>query len=175
MGPATGRPTPLVGRLRGSTPLFNPVHREVMALPLPEFHQFHFMFSAPLLSLVLSLSKFIRKRRKRFPSFAFPFASHLHLVFTFFSSQECVCGGTTTPQERFCGASSPTRTILWSIITHKNDFCERQPYPTRTTNSWTSDLVFTNSHIILPSVWFVCLLQCLSGTSEGRCREQSRR
>ena len=66
------------------------------------------------------------------------------------------CGGTTAPQERFCGALSPTRTILWSVITHKNDFCERQPCPTRTTNSRTADLIFTNSHIILPSVWFVC-------------------
>ena len=88
--------------------------------------------------------------------------------------QERVCGGTTTPQEQFCGASSPTKMILWSVITHKNDFCERQPCPTRTTNSWTTDF-FTNSHIILPSVWFVCLLQCLSGTSEGRYREHSRR
>ena len=69
------------------------------------------------------------------------------------------------PQERFCGVLSPTRTI----------FCERQPCPTRTTNSWIADLVFTISHIILLSVWLVCLLQCLSGTSEGRCREQSRR
>ena len=166
---------PQAGRARGDTPLFNPVHREPMALPLPEFHQFHFVIFSPLLSLLLFLSTFIRKRRKRFPSFAFPFASHLHFVFTFFALQERVCGGTTTPQERFCGASSPTRMILWSVITHKNDFCERQPCPTRTTNSWTAYLVFTNSHIILPSVWLVCLLQCLSGTSEGRCREQSRR
>ena len=142
MGPATGRPTPLVDRLRGSTPLFNPVHRKLMALPLPEFHQFHFVFSAPMLSLVLSLSKFIRKRRKRFPSFAFSFASHLHFMFTFFSLQERVCGGTTTPQERFSGASSPTRTILWSVITHKNNFCERQQSPTRTTNSRTADFDF---------------------------------
>jgi len=94
-----------------------------MALPLPEFHQFHFMLSIPLPSLLLFLSKFIRKRRKRFP----PFASHLHFVFTFFSSQERVCGGTNTPQERFCGALSPTRMILWSVITHKNDFCEIAP------------------------------------------------
>jgi len=120
--------------------------------PSAQFYQFHSEFLLPLLSLLLFLPKFIRKRRKRFPSFAFSFASHLHLVFTFFSSQERVCGGTTTPQERFCGASSPTRTILWSVITHKNDFCERQPCPTRTTNSRTADLIFTNSHIILPSV-----------------------
>ena len=113
---AACRPTPLVGRLRGSTPLFNPVHRELMALPLLEFHQFHFVFSAPLLSLLWFLSKFIRKRRKRFPSFAFSFASHLYFVFTFFSLQERVCGGTTTPQERFCGVSSPTRMILWSVM-----------------------------------------------------------
>ena len=171
MGPATGRPTPLVGRLMGSTPLFNPVHRELMALPLPEFHQFHFVFSTPLLSLVLSLSKFIRKRRKRFPSLAFSFAFHVYLLpFT----RTCLWW-YNYPARMVCGASSPTRTILWSVITHKNDFCERQPCPTRTTNSWTGDLVFTNSHIIPPSVWFACLLQCLSGTSEGRCRERSRR
>ena len=122
LGPAIGRPTPLVGRLRGSTPLFNPVQRELTALPLPEFHQFHFVFSAPLLSLLLFLSKFKRKRRKRLQSFAFSFASHLHFVFTFFPSQERVCGGTTTlqewfvvrhrPQERFCGVLSPTRMIF---------------------------------------------------------------
>ena len=43
-------------------------------------------------------------------------------MFTFFPSQERVCGGTTTPQEwfvvrhrpqeRFCGVLSPTRTIF---------------------------------------------------------------
>ena len=137
---ASHRPAdPLAGRLRGSVPLFNPVYREPMALPLPEFHQSHFMFFLPLLSLLLFLSKFIRKR---FPSFAFLFASHLHFVFTFFSLQERVCGGTTTPQERFCGASSPIRTILWSVITHKNNFCERQQSPTRTTNSRMADFDF---------------------------------
>ena len=123
-----------------------------MALPLPEFHQFHFVFSAPLLSLILSLFKFIRKRRKRFPSLAFSFAFHVYLLpFT----RTCLWW-YNYPARMVCGASSPTRTILWSVITHKNDFCERQPCPTRTTNSWTADLVFTNSHIILPSVWFVC-------------------
>ena len=146
-----------------------------MALSLPKLYQFHSMLFLPLLSLLLFLSKFIRKRRKRFSPFAFSFASHFHFVFTFFSLQERVCGGTTIPQERFCSASSPTRMILWSVITHKNDFCERQPCPTRITNSWTADLVFTNSHIILPSDWLLCLLQCLSGTLEGRCQEHSRR
>ena len=165
----------MVGRLRGGTPLEEPVHRELMALSLPKLYQFHSVLFLPLLSLLLFLSKFIRKRRKRFPSFAFSFASHLHFVFTFSSSQECVSGGTTTPQERFCGTSLPTRSILWSVITHKNDFCERQPCPTRTTNSWTADFVFTNSHITLPSVWLICLLQCLLGTSEGRFRERSGR
>ena len=148
----------MVGRLRGGTPLFNPVHREPMALPLPEFHQFHFVLSLPLHSLLLFLSKFIRKRRKRFPSFAFSFASHLHFVFTFFSLQERVCGGTTTPQERFCGASSPTRMILWSVITHKNDFCERRPSPARITNSRTADLYLTNSHITILSS--CCVFLC---------------
>ena len=33
--------------------------------------------------------------------------------------------------------------------------CERQPCPTRTTNSWTANLVFANSHIILLSIWLV--------------------
>ena len=142
MGPATGQPTPMVGRPLGGATLFKLVHRELMALPLPESYQFHFVFFLPLLSLLLFLSKFIRKRRKIFPSFASSFALHLHFVFTFFSSQERVCGGTTTPQERFCGASSPTRTILWSVITHKNDFCERQPCPARTTNSRTANFGF---------------------------------
>jgi len=123
LGPATGRPTPLVDRLRGSTPLFNPVHRELMAFPLPEFHQFHFVFSTPLLSLVLSLSKFIRKRRKRFPSLAFSFAFHVYLLpFT----RTCLWW-YNYPARMVCGASSPTRTILWSVITHKNDFCEIAP------------------------------------------------
>ena len=110
LGPATGRPTPLVGRLRGSTPLFNPVHREPMALPLPEFHQSHFVFIAPLLSLFLSLSKFIRKRRKRFSSFAFLFAFRVYLL----------------PFTRTClrWYYYPARTVLWCIIAHKNDFVE---------------------------------------------------
>ena len=125
------------------------------------------MLFLPLLSLLLFLSKFIRKRRKRFPSFASSFASHLHFVSTFFSLQERVCGGITTPQERFCGASSPTRMILWSVITHKNDFCERQPCPTRTTNSWTANLVFANSHIILPSIW-LALSAAMSFRNIGR-------
>ena len=51
--------------------------------------------------LLLFFSKFIRKRRKIFPCFAFLVAFHLHFVFTFFSLQERVCGGTTTPQEWF--------------------------------------------------------------------------
>ena len=140
LGQPHGRPTSLVGRPWGGTPLFNPVHRELMALPLPKFYQFHLVFFLPLLSLLLFLSKFIRKRRKK--KYFLPLHPHLHFVFTFFSSQERVWGGSTTPQERFCGASSPTRTILWSVITHKNDFCERQPCPTRTANSWTADLDF---------------------------------
>ena len=122
---ASHRPAdPLVGRLSGGVPLFNPVHREPMALPLLEFHQSHFMFFLPLLSLLLFLSKFIRKRRKKFPTFALPFAYHLHFVFTFFSLQERICGGTTTPQEWFCCASSHTRTILWSVITHKDSWLD---------------------------------------------------
>ena len=88
-------------------------------------------------------------------------------MFTFFTSQERVCGGTTTPQEWFCGASSPTRTILWSVITHKNDFCERRSCPTRTTNSWTANLAFANSHIILPSIWLV-LYAAMSFRNIGR-------
>ena len=110
MRPATGRPTPLVDRLRGSTPLFNPVHRELMAFPLPEFHQFHFVFSTPLLSLVLSLSKFIRKRRKSFPSLAFSFAFRVYLL----------------PFTRTClwWYNHPARTVLWCVIAHKNDFVE---------------------------------------------------
>ena len=67
--------------------------------PSAQLYQFRSKLSFPLLSLLLFLSKFIRKRRKRFPSFAFSFASHLHFVFTFFSLQEHVCGGTTAPQE----------------------------------------------------------------------------
>jgi len=136
--PATGRPTPLVDRLRGSTPLFNPVHRELMTLPLPEFHQSHFVFIAPVLSLFLSLSKFIRKRRKRFSSFAFLFAFRVYLL----------------PFTRTClwWYHYSTRTVLWCVITHKNDFvecyhkqeqfCEKQPCPTRTTNSRMADFDF---------------------------------
>ena len=121
MGPATGRPTPwsadsVVALLYKNRCIGSPWHS------LYPVYQFHSELLLPLLSLLLFLSKFIRKRKKRFPSFAFPFASHLHFVFTFFSSQERVCGGTTTPQEWFCGASSPTRMILWSVITHKNNF-----------------------------------------------------
>ena len=85
-----------------------------MALPLPEFHQFHFVLSLPLLSLLLFLSKFIRKRRKTFPSFAFSFASHLHFMFTFISLQEHV----------LWWYHYLVRMVLWCVIAHKNDFVE---------------------------------------------------
>ena len=95
------------------------------------------LLSSALFALV-SLQVHKKKKKKHF----LPLHSHLHLVFTFFSLQEHVCGGTTTPQERFCGASLPTRPILWSVITHKNEFCERQPCPARTTNSRTANFGF---------------------------------
>ena len=34
--------------------------------------------------------------------------------------------------------------FLWSVITYKDDFCERQPCPARTTNSRTANFGFTN-------------------------------
>ena len=108
MGPATGRP--MAGRLRGGTPLFNPVHREPMALPLPEFHQFHFVLSLPLLSLLLFLSKFIRNRRIIFMSFASSFAFRVYLLLF---ARTCLWW-----------YYYPARTILWCIITRKNDFVE---------------------------------------------------
>ena len=90
--------------------------------PCPSSTSFTSCSSSPLLSLLLFFSKFIRKRRKIFPCFAFLVAFHLHFVFTFFSLQECVCGGILPrkngfvvrhrPQERFCGVLSPTRTIF---------------------------------------------------------------
>ena len=69
------------------------------------------------------------------------------------------------PQERFCGVLSPTRTI----------FVRGNHAPQGLLTLGQLTWFFTNSHIILLSVWFVCLLQCLSGTSEGRCRECSGR
>ena len=128
-----------------------------LAPPLSPWHSLCLVLlvslQAPSSSALFALvSLHVHKKKKKKISLFCILTSHLHFVFTFFSSQECVCGGSTTLQERFCGASSPTRTILWSVITHKNDFCERQPCPTRTTNSRTADLIFTNSHIILPSV-----------------------
>ena len=138
MGPATGRPTTLVGRTRGGVPLFNPVHREPMTLPLPEFHQFHFVLFPPLFSLLLFLSKFIRKRRKIFPSFASSFAFRVYLLLF---ARTCLWWYHYS-----------TRTVLWCVITHKNDFvecyhpqeqfCEKQPCPTRTTNSRMADFDF---------------------------------
>ena len=119
MGPATGRPTPLVGRLRGSTPLFNPVHREPMALPLPEFHQSHFVFFPPQLSLFLFLSKFIRKRRKIFPSFCIlncisclPSFLHENVFVVVQPPRKNGFVVRHRPQERFCGVLSPTRMIF---------------------------------------------------------------
>ena len=110
LGPATGQPTPLVGRARGGAPLFNPVHREPMVLPLLEFHQFHFMFFLPLLPLLWFLSKFIRKRRKRFPSLALSFAFRVYLLpFT---------------RTSLWWYNYPARMVLWCVIAHKNDFVE---------------------------------------------------
>jgi hypothetical protein len=83
-----------------------------------------------------SCSKSNRKRKKDFPHFFF----HLHFVFPSGLLQERVCGGTTTPQERFCAAFSPIRTILWSVTTHKDDLLWRRPSLARTTNSRTVNL-----------------------------------
>jgi len=62
------------------------------------------------------------------------FSFLLHSCSLQISLQEHIWSGTTAPQERFSGADSPTRMILWRVITHKDDFCERQPSPTRITN-----------------------------------------
>ena len=94
-----------------------------------------------LCSLCSCFSPLHKKKKKNISLFCI-LTSHLHFVFTFFSSQERVCGGSTTPQEWFCGASSPTRMILWSVITHKNNFCQRQPCPARTTNSRVANFYF---------------------------------
>ena len=74
----------------------------------------------------------VHKNKKKSNSCISPFLSHS--CFLSISLQERVCGGTTTLQEHFCGADSPTRMILWHVIAHMDDFCERQPSPTRTTN-----------------------------------------
>ena len=66
-----------------------------------------------------------------------------------------------------CGVCPFRRHSPPTVITHNNDFCERQPYPTRTTNSWTANLVFANSHIILPSIWLV-LFAAMSFRNIGR-------
>ena len=51
------------------------------------------------------------------------------------------------PQERFCGVLSPTRTI----------FVRGNHAPQGLLTLGQLTLIFTNSHIILPSVWFdVC-------------------
>jgi hypothetical protein len=86
------------------------VHRELMALPLPESYQFHFMFFLPLLSLLLFLSKVIRKRRKIFPSFASSFAFRVYLLLF---ARTCLWW-----------YYYPARTVLWCIITRNNDFVE---------------------------------------------------
>ena len=87
--------------------------------------------STSLLSICsFSCFKSIRKRKNNFCISPFLWCS----CFLSLSLQERVCGGTTTPQERFWGADSPTRTILWRVIIHKDDCCERQPSPARTIN-----------------------------------------
>ena len=91
----------------------------------------------------------------------------MHFVFTFISLQERVCGGTTTPQERFCGASSPIRTILLSVITHKNNFVRSNHAPQGLLTLGWLTLIFTNSHITLLSVWF-CLSAAMSFRNIGR-------
>ena len=94
----------------------------------------------PSFALFAIVSLHVHKKKKK--KYFLPLHLHLHFVFTFFTTQECVCGGTTTPQEWFSGASLPIRMILWSVITHKNDFCESQSCPTRTTNSRTANFDF---------------------------------
>ena len=90
--------------------------------PSAQFYYFHSELLLPLLSLLLFLSKFIRKRRKRFPFLH----SHLHLICI--SCLPCSLHKNVfvvvllprkngfvvrhRPQERFCGVSSPTRMIF---------------------------------------------------------------
>ena len=174
MGPATGRPTPwsadsVVASLYLTRCTGSPWHS---LCPSSTSHTPCSSFP----SLVALVSLQVHKKKKKNIPFlciliciSFAFRVYILLFARMF------CGGTTAPQERFCGASSPTRTILWSVVTHKNNFVRGNHAPQGLLTLWTADLVFTNSHIISPSVWFVCLLQCLSGTSEGRCREHSRR
>ena len=78
--------------------------------PSAQLYQFHSELSFPLLSLLLFLSKFIRKRRKRFPSFAFSFAFRVYLLLF---ARTCLWW-----------YYYPARMVLWCVITHKNDFVE---------------------------------------------------
>ena len=100
--------------------------------------------------------KFTRKRKKIIPAF-FPFP--LHLCFLSISLQESICSGTTTPQEPLCGAVSPTRTILWRVITYKDNFCERQPSPIWSTYFSDDWPLFANTNVIVLSCCvFLCSL-----------------
>ena len=78
--------------------------------PSAQFYQFHSEFLLPLLSLLLFLPKFIRKRRKRFPSFAFSFASRVYLLLF---TRTCLWW-----------YYYPARTVFWCVIAHKNNFVE---------------------------------------------------
>ena len=109
LGPATGRPTPwsadsVVALLYKNRCIGSPWHS------LCPVYQFHSELLLPLLSLLLFLSKFMRKRRKIFPSFAFSFAFRVDLlIFT----RTCLWWYLY-----------PARTVLWCVIAHKNDFVE---------------------------------------------------
>ena len=111
---------------KGWLPSIKAGAHDLLLLPQTELQVIALVFLLPLLYLLLFLLQVHKKKKKIIPAF-FPFP--LHLCFLSISLQESICSGTTTPQEPLCGAVSPTRTILWRVITYKDDFCERQPSP----------------------------------------------
>ena len=113
---------PQASRPRGDTPLFNPVHREPMALPLPEFHQ-----STSCSSLLCSFcSCFSPNSLEKEEKDLLLLHSHLHFIcISCLPSSLCKNVFVVVllprkngfvvrhrPQERFCGVLSPTRMIF---------------------------------------------------------------
>ena len=120
MGLATGRPTPwsansVVALLYKNRCTGSPWHSLCPVIPV----SLRALLSSALFALV-SLH-FIRKRRKRFHSFAFshlicisclPSSLHKNVFVVVLLPRKNCFVVRHRPQERFCGVLSPTRTIF---------------------------------------------------------------
>ena len=129
MGPATGRPTKadsVVALLYRNRCIGSPWHSLCPVIPV----SLRALLSSALFALV---SLQVHKKKKKNISFLCILIciSYAFRVYLLLFARTCLWW-----------YYYPVRTVLWSVITHKNNFCERQPCPSWTTNSRTGNFGF---------------------------------